>query len=216
MKSGELKKYDGKSGKTYIAYKGKIYDLSGSKMWKNGTHMRLHKAGVDLTSSMEVAPHKENILKRFKVIDNLEEDVLELNTKEQLRLLYRKFHPHPVMIHFPIALFIFSAIFNILGLITADHSFMLTSLYAYIAAFLGNFLAIPSGFLSWWVNYDNAKTVTFTKKIKGSALLFALSSITILLFIYNVPVYLLSIAIWFSAGTVIYVAYQGGKITFPA
>ncbi len=215
MKAEELKKHNGEGERTYIAYKGKVYDLSDSKMWEKGIHMRLHKAGGDLTSSMEVAPHRDNVLEKFKVIDSLEEETAKLSARERLRLIYRKFHPHPVMIHFPIALFTFSALFNILWLLTSKHSFMLTSFYSYTVAFLGNFLAIPSGFLSWWVNYDKAKTITFSKKITGSVLLFALSVITMLLFSYNGPLYLTSIAIWLSAGLTIYVAYQGGKITFP-
>ena len=56
MKEADLKQYSGADGKTYIAYKGKVYDISKSKLWKKGIHMRLHRGGNDLTSSIEVAP----------------------------------------------------------------------------------------------------------------------------------------------------------------
>jgi len=125
------------------------------------------------------------------------------------------FHPHPVFVHFPIALFVFSAFLDIVWLITNSHSFALAAGYSYIGAAAGNIPAIFAGLLSWWVNYDLAKTTTFKRKIVGSSLLFIFSITTILLYIYNAPIYLISIAVWLSAGLVVYTAYQGGKITFP-
>ncbi|MBS7647430.1 MAG: cytochrome b5 domain-containing protein [Candidatus Bathyarchaeia archaeon] len=65
----ELAKYDGKNGKpAYIAYKGKVYDVSTSFLWKNGKHQALHIAGVDLTEALKQAPHGEDVLKRFPVV----------------------------------------------------------------------------------------------------------------------------------------------------
>ncbi len=49
----ELKKYNGKDGMpAYAAVDGIVYDLSKSKYWKNGQHMKLHEAGADLSSAM--------------------------------------------------------------------------------------------------------------------------------------------------------------------
>jgi len=65
----ELALYNGKNGKpAYVAYKGKVYDVSTSFLWKDGNHQVLHEAGVDLTAAMEQAPHSEEVLKRFPVI----------------------------------------------------------------------------------------------------------------------------------------------------
>ena len=65
----ELALYNGKNGKpAYIAYKGKVYDVSTSFLWKDGNHQVLHEAGVDLTEAMEHAPHGEEALERFHVI----------------------------------------------------------------------------------------------------------------------------------------------------
>ncbi|MFN2365180.1 MAG: cytochrome b5 domain-containing protein [Desulfurivibrionaceae bacterium] len=56
----ELASLDGREGHpAYFAYKGKIYDASASKLWKNGTHMQRHHAGVDLTEFLAQAPHDE-------------------------------------------------------------------------------------------------------------------------------------------------------------
>jgi predicted heme/steroid binding protein len=68
----ELAHYNGKNGKpTYIAYKGKVFDVSTSFLWKDGKHQALHKAGVDLTVALQQAPHGEDFLKRFPVIGSL-------------------------------------------------------------------------------------------------------------------------------------------------
>ena len=71
----ELSKYNGKNGSlTYIAYKGKVYDLSGSVVWHNGNHKFSHNAGQDLTDSLRQAPHSEIKLKRFPVVGRVRED----------------------------------------------------------------------------------------------------------------------------------------------
>jgi len=50
--------YNGKNGNAaYVIYKGKVYDVSASFLWKDGTHQVLHSAGVDLTNALEQAPH---------------------------------------------------------------------------------------------------------------------------------------------------------------
>jgi len=52
--------FDGKDGRSaYIAYKGIIYDMTKSRLWKNGSHMMKHTAGNDLTDMMKTAPHGE-------------------------------------------------------------------------------------------------------------------------------------------------------------
>ena len=68
----ELKQYDGKNGKpAYIAYQGKVYDVSQSKLWSEGDHMGLHEAGKDLTDDIDLAPHREEVLERAKLIGNV-------------------------------------------------------------------------------------------------------------------------------------------------
>ncbi len=65
----ELAQYNGKNGKpAYVGYKGKVYDVSNSFLWKDGTHQVLHNAGMDLTAALNHAPHNENVLKKFPVV----------------------------------------------------------------------------------------------------------------------------------------------------
>lgn len=61
-----LAEFDGSNGKpVYIAYRGKVYDVSKSQRWKTGVHQKRHHAGEDLTEDMEAAPHKPDLLVRF-------------------------------------------------------------------------------------------------------------------------------------------------------
>jgi len=68
----EHAKYNGKNGKpAYVAYKGKVFDVSTSFLWKDGNQQVLHKAGEDLTVALQQAPHGEDVLKRFPVVGTL-------------------------------------------------------------------------------------------------------------------------------------------------
>ncbi len=63
----ELAKYDGKDGKpAYLAYKGKVYDVSDSPFWMGGDHLGAHQAGKDLTEEIELAPHGPENIDRVK------------------------------------------------------------------------------------------------------------------------------------------------------
>jgi predicted heme/steroid binding protein/uncharacterized membrane protein len=57
----ELHSFDGKEGRpAFVAYKGKIYDVTKSKLWKDGSHARKHHSGRDLTDALKTAPHAED------------------------------------------------------------------------------------------------------------------------------------------------------------
>lgn len=56
----------------WIAYKGTIYDVSDSKLWKFGKHYE-HWAGQDLTDELPDAPHTERVFEKFMPIGQLNE-----------------------------------------------------------------------------------------------------------------------------------------------
>lgn len=69
----ELAKYNGKDGQpVYVAYKGKVYDISDNGMWDDGDHMGMHEAGNDLTEAMGDAPHEEENILGMPVVGELE------------------------------------------------------------------------------------------------------------------------------------------------
>ncbi|HAT73098.1 MAG TPA: hypothetical protein DCS63_09810 [Elusimicrobia bacterium] len=67
----ELKKYNGRDGMpVYAAVDGIVYDLSGSKYWKAGRHMKMHDAGTDLSSAIHDRAPK-TIHKDGKILENM-------------------------------------------------------------------------------------------------------------------------------------------------
>ncbi len=68
----QLKQFDGTGGKpAYIAYKGKVYDVSRSDLWSDGDHQGMHVAGRDLTDEMSDAPHDDDVLSRYRLVGEL-------------------------------------------------------------------------------------------------------------------------------------------------
>jgi len=226
-----LQKSDGKDGReTLIGFEGKVYDVSESRLWKNGLHMNLHHAGRDLTDHLPMAPHGPEMLERIRQVEALEPPPAQQRDerdelKETLTALYQKFHPHPITIHFPIALFIFSAFLDLLFVIFGQaDSLASASLYAFLFAAFVAPMAMGSGFLSWWLNYNATLTSTFLKKIMGSLTLLAVAMVCLAWRLFDPGVAMdPGAAGWIYHGLVIstwpivaFIGYQGGKITFPS
>lgn len=54
----------------WVGYKGVIYDVTHSRMWKNGKHYE-HWAGQDLTEELADAPHDTKVFEKLQVIGKL-------------------------------------------------------------------------------------------------------------------------------------------------
>ena len=54
----------------WVAYKGVIYEVTESRLWRNGKHYE-HWAGQDLTDELVDAPHTHEVFERFKAIGQL-------------------------------------------------------------------------------------------------------------------------------------------------
>ena len=55
----------------WVAYKGIIYEVTDSTLWRNGRHYE-HFAGQDLTDELPDAPHTEAVFERMKKVGRLE------------------------------------------------------------------------------------------------------------------------------------------------
>jgi hypothetical protein len=112
-------------------------------LWRDGEHEELHFAGRDLTDEFSGAPHGDEVFERFELVGQLEEEdetvtgegdesstdkpsaIAFLDShKETLRHWYQKFHPHPMTVHFPIALHFFAGgvdLMQVLSLVAIFH-----------------------------------------------------------------------------------------------
>ena len=54
----------------WCAFRGTIYDLTDSRMWRDGKHYE-HWAGQDLTNELPQAPHDERVFTRFTPVGEL-------------------------------------------------------------------------------------------------------------------------------------------------
>jgi len=178
----ELQTYNGKDGKpAYVAYEGTVYDVSASKLWKGGLHMRRHRAGTDLTTDIQAAPHMSDLLVSFPTVGTLTKDegvdvqlpkivawLLETNP------FFRR-HPHPMTVHFPIVFFMASPVFNFLYLLTREPSFETTAFHCLTGGMLFCVVGMVTGWVTWWYNYAGKMTRPIAVKLPLSILLLLLS-----------------------------------------
>ena len=157
----ELAAGNGENGKPiHIAHDGKVYDVTGSKLWKGGMHMRRHRAGKDLSTDIQAAPHGPEVLARYPQVGTLKKEkptqpravsgllfvLLEKNP------FFRR-HPHPMTVHFPIVFMLCCPVFNILYLLTGVGAFETTAVHCLAGGILFSIVAIFTGLLTWWYNY---------------------------------------------------------------
>ena len=181
--SEELEKHNGKDLPTiYIAHEGNVFDVTGSKLWKTGSHMKRHPAGSDLTSQMAAAPHGPEILERVPRVGMLaaEKDPVDENLPGFLAALLEKVpmlrrHPHPMTIHFPMAFLFVFPLLNILALTTGNADIETTAFHMLGLGLLSLPVAMVSGPYAWWVNYGAKLSGPIRVKLIASGLLLILA-----------------------------------------
>jgi predicted heme/steroid binding protein/uncharacterized membrane protein len=57
------------AGSVTVSFEGTVYDLSTSRIWRNGRHARRHDAWADLSGQIAEAPHGREVLGRFPVLE---------------------------------------------------------------------------------------------------------------------------------------------------
>jgi predicted heme/steroid binding protein/uncharacterized membrane protein len=219
---------DGK--KIFIAHEGKVYDVSGSKMWKSGLHMRRHHAGMDLTTDIQAAPHGTEVLARYPQVGVVkkEEKVVERKIPRAVAWLletnpFFRRHPHPMTVHFPIVFFLANPFFNVLYIITGNKSFETTAFHCLAGGILFGIIAMATGLFTWWYNYMARMMKPIAIKIPLSL---ALLVVAVILFFWrlNDP----EVMDGFQSGSLLYlllvlalfpmvsiVGWYGATMTFP-
>jgi predicted heme/steroid binding protein/uncharacterized membrane protein len=225
----ELQKYDGNEGRPiYVAYKGKVYDVSNSKLWRNGLHMKRHHAGQDLTADIQGAPHEPDVLDRYPQIGTLRKEAEAQAVPPLLSWLLKRVpmlrrHPHPMTVHFPIVFAFSTTIFNILYLITGIRSMETTALHCLAAGILFTVVAIATGLYTWWLNYL-AQPLKAVKVKLPLSLILLVTQVLAFIWRLNVPqvldsirgfniIYLLLVLSLFPM--VVVIGWFGAFLTFP-
>lgn len=223
--SEELQTFNGKDGNpVYIAFQGKVYDVSKSPLWSKGLHMNRHPSGKDLSGEISAAPHGPEVFERYPQVG-----VLKKGPPEELKhlppilqnLLQRypmaRRHPHPMIVHFPIALLMASSLFLILHLLFQNPFFWSTSFYLLILGAISSPFGMASGLFTWWINYRLKLTPFVKKKIQLSILLLIFE---IFLIVWrssstNIsnPIYFIMMLLL--TPIVSLLGYYGGQMTFP-
>jgi predicted heme/steroid binding protein/uncharacterized membrane protein len=229
----ELSDFNGQSGKSaYIAFKDRVFDVTGSRLWPNGEHMMRHEAGRDLTDDFKNAPHNVDVLDRFPQVGTVKKDEPTVSDERKMPgiLIWTfshfpvlKRHPHPFLVHFPLALLVSSPIFTALFLITGTKSFEPASFYCLAGGLLFSLAAIPSGLLTWWANYSAHFLKQVVMKIILSPILFVTGLIVFVWRLKN-PFILERVSgmsffylalLFLLAPLVLAIGWFGATITFP-
>ena len=222
MTEDELKKCDGQEGRpAYIAFRGRVYDVSGSDLWSGGMHQLRHQAGKDLTIDFAAAPHGESVFQRLPSVGKLV--AAEQKEVPALLGLYLDLHPHPISVHFPIALTLASAAFLVLHLVTGIDSLVDGAYYALLAGAIISPITILTGTVSWWLNHGHKLTSTFKWKASLSVALSVTGVTTIVLWALNRDalleretvgwIYLALVLVM--SGLVLSLGKLGGTLVFP-
>jgi predicted heme/steroid binding protein/uncharacterized membrane protein len=229
MTREELSAFDGTEGKpVYVAYQAKVYDLTASRLWPKGVHMKRHASGRDLTADISAAPHGSDVLGRYPQVG-----VLRGEPPEELKHLpsfvqdfLQKFpmarrHIHPMVVHFPIAFLMGASLFALLRFFFARPAYGHVADALLLLGAFSSLFGIATGLLTWWINYRLRVTLYIKRKIQLSILLVLFEAVLLLWRNLNPetlsresgPVYLILMLLL--TPIVGFLGYYGGQLTFP-
>lgn len=234
----ELSQYDGKEGRqALIAYKGKVYDVTSSRLWRGGVHVRAHHAGDDLSASMPAAPHDSDVMDEMEIVgvlyDPAEDEAGGLPDPPALVAFSLDHHLHPIAVHFPTGLGAVSPLFFIASFVLqavspqAYEGLQHAAFWSLLVCLLGCIPSIVTGWVSWKYNYASTWTPIYRVKWYGSGVLVLLCTAAIC-FKFFAHAGLATVALsdpltWVYAVLLVMVAVNvavlghfGGKITFPS
>ena len=228
----EIENSDGKNGApAIVVVKEKVYDVSASPKWKGGLHMRRHQAGKDLTVDIGSAPHGIEVLERVQMVGVYQTsrrvDISGNRAKVEAFLEKHPFfrrHPHPAIVHFPLALLMLASFLEILAIWTSSGR---TEWAAYLVLTIGFAslpVAIATGYFTWWINYEAKENPIVKQKRRLAWLTLALVGLALvtrtflladLLNISDPRLLIYLVFVLSQSAFVAKIGFLGGKLTFP-
>ncbi len=227
-----LSRNDGKDGRpAFVAVEGRVYDVTGNRLWKNGVHMNRHQAGTDLTEAINASPHGKDVLTKIRETATLAQEkaikppfLPDGVMKFMEAYPFFKRHPHPMVVHFPMAIFIIAPLFlawyylirQVPGLLDAV-------LYLYILGTMSLPAAIATGILTWLVNYSGKANPLIVRKTIFSVILMIFDLIIIIALVLRPAIlknpsgldWMISGLIFLCLPLVSVIGEHGGKLVFP-
>jgi uncharacterized membrane protein len=193
-------------------------------------HLKTHHAGHDLTLAMKAAPHGPEVMQRYEAIADLVEGKKPapsgplFKTPSPMVAMILDRHPHPISVHFPIALCVSAAFLAGLSLFVTDPALERAVTYNLILAALSTPVSIFTGLLSWYYNYNGIWTHIYRMKTYLSIILVILFVVVLVArfgFLSGSETgrfwyWIHTATVLAMAPTVMGLGYYGGKITFPS
>jgi predicted heme/steroid binding protein/uncharacterized membrane protein len=221
----------GAGGEALVAADGRVYDVSKSAKWPNGVHMRRHKAGADLTADLQGAPHGPEVLERIPQVGVFEAKAAtpvpgfrgEVDEWLNRHPFFRR-HPHPAVVHFPVALFTILPLLQVCSLVTRSAYTEWAAFCCLLIGALALPAAIATGYFTWWINYErrDSRIIFAKRKLAWLALVIAIALVVIRIASAPNPLETHSgaviayTALTVAAGIVVScIGYLGGRLTFP-
>ena len=221
---------DGSDGKrACVAVDGVVYDVSASRLWRGGLHMKRHRAGRDLSADIAAAPHGREVLEKVRRAGTLQKETAgETAVPGWLaRLLdgipFLRRHPHPMVVHFPIVFMYSATFFDILYMLTGEKALEITAFHCLAGGILFMPPSMLTGWFTWWLNYGARPMPPVTVKMRLSWVLLAIASAAFVRR-FCVPGVMdeagaghwVYIAMLLSLAPIVSViGYYGGELTFP-
>lgn len=186
--------------------------------------MNRHLSGKDLSGEITAAPHGPEVFERYPQVGLLKkgppEELKHLPAFLQNLLLQfpmARRHPHPMVVHFPIAFLMGASLFALLHLLFKGPLLETFSFYLLILGAIASPFAMATGTLTWWINYRLKLSIPVKRKIQFSILLLLFETLLITWRgstpeisspFYFVMVLLLTPIVGL-------LGYYGGQMTFP-
>ncbi len=224
----ELKQFDGKEGRAaYFACEGVVYDATNSKLWRKGTHVRVHEAGLDLTADLAKAPHGLDSVLRLPVVGSLTatevRDTAESKPEKDYGGMPRYahvmygLHSHPASVHFPIALCVVASVLHFISLVMDCPTCATVAYWNMVLGLLSSPLPIFSGFVDWIYQFGGRPTRLFLAKIVMSAVFVVAGGLILVLRYFggDEPGIVYHVLYLSFAPQVLALGMIGGRITFP-